>query len=176
MPIYLGNNEVSLFKGSNEISEGYLGSTLVYQNFKGLYPGATVQNKTANAGSYGAFWTNVPSGTNYNSTFVYIEVDLTGINSITINGSWQGGGGNSFTGVVLMSSSQINNSNARYPYYYIGQGSSGTYYTKMQRGNFTTVTWDVSSYNGNWYIGIGCYNNPGNGTARAEITEILINS
>lgn len=32
MPIYLGNNEVSLFKGSAEISEGYLGSTLVYQN------------------------------------------------------------------------------------------------------------------------------------------------
>ena len=32
MPIYLGSNKISLYRGSNEVSEAYLGSTLVYQN------------------------------------------------------------------------------------------------------------------------------------------------
>ena len=156
-------------------------STTVWERERLFYPGTTVQHLTANSGSYGDFYTNVPKATNNNSTVVYIPVNLTGVNSITITGSFTGGGGNSFAGVWLRSQTQWNDSGyQRYPYYTIGRGSSNTWYTLMHRvtggGTSTSVTWDVSSYRGTYYIAIGCYNNTGNGTASVSITKIKINS
>lgn len=156
-------------------------STTVWEAERLFYPGTTVQHLGVNSGSYGDFYTNVPTGTNNNSTVVYIPVNLTGVNSITITGSFKGGGGNSFAGVWLRSQTKWNDSGyQRYPYYTIGQGSSDTWYTLMHRvtggGTSTSVTWDVSSYSGTYYIAIGCYNNTGSGTASATITKIKINS
>lgn len=185
MPIKLNgttfnNGGTAKFNGTT-LSKIVFNSTTVWEAERLFYPGTTVQHLAANAGSYGDFYTNVPTGQNNNSTVVYIPVNLTGVNSITITGSFKGGGGNSFAGVWLRSQTKWNDSGyQRYPYYTIGQGSSDTWYTLMYRvtggGTSTSVTWDVSSYSGTFYIAIGCYNNSGNGTASVSITKIKINS
>lgn len=185
MPIILNgttfnNGGTVTFNGST-VKEIKFGTTTVWEAERLFYPGATVGYLGANSGTYGAFYTNVPKGTNNNSTVAYISVNLTGVNSITITGTFQGGGGNSFAGVWLRSQTEWNDSGyQRYPYYTVGQGSSDTWYTLMHRvtggGSSTSVTWNVSSYSGTFYIAIGCYNNTGNGTASVSITKIKINS
>lgn len=189
MPIILNgttfnNGGTCKFNGSDVkkiIFQSGSTSTTVWERERLFYPGTAVQHLTANSGSYGDFYTNVPTGQNNNSTVVYIPVNLTGVSSITITGSFKGGGGNSFAGVWLRSQTEWNDSGyQRYPYYTIGQGSSDTWYTLMHRvtggGSSTSVTWNVSSYSGTFYIAIGCYNNSGNGTASVSITKIKINS
>lgn len=144
-------------------------NTLIYTAETQFYPGTGVQYLAANVGAYGDFYANVTNGENdgnKNGTVCYIQVNLTGINSLQITGSFStgtgGGLGGAFSGCWLANSSQLNYGNARYPYYTIGNGASSTYYTLMWRiggstATGTGTTWNVADLSGTYYLCAGVY-------------------
>lgn len=186
MPIVLNgttfnNGGTVTFNGST-VKEIKFGSTTVWKAENVLYPGATVSNLSANSGSYSTanFNVQVSSGTNTNSTTLYIQVDLTDYTTITVTGTFQVSTRRGYAGVWLSNASQWSSYSGylRYPFYTIGQGANSTYYVAMQRINNTTgtvssYTINTSSLSGTHYLCIGCYfNNSAGGTATAHVTKI----
>lgn len=187
MPIKLNgttfnNGGTVTFNGST-VKEIKFGTTTVWKAETTIYPGATVSNLAANSGTYNnsTFLTQVSSGQNQNSTTLYIQVNLTGISSIKVTGTFQVSTVRGYAGVWISTSTQFNSykgNQLRYPYYDVGPGASTTYYVAMQRINNTTgtvssYTFNTSSLSGTHYLCIGCYyNSSAGGTAKAQITSI----
>lgn len=188
MPIKLNgttfnNGGTAKFNGTT-LSKIVFNTTTVWEAIKTFYPGATVYNLTANSGTYNTstFLTQVSSGQNQNSTTLYIQVDLTGISSIKITGTFQVSTVRGYAGVWISTPTQFNNykdNQLRYPYYDVGPGASSTYYVQMQRinnttGTVSTYTIDTSSLTGTHYLCIGCYSNASTGgTLKAQITSVV---
>lgn len=187
MPIYKGAANIGqIFKGASVIGQVTRGARVVFQNIKQIYPaaGIAVQNLTTNSGTFSLadFRTTVNSGTNQNSTALYIAVDLTDVNTIVVTGSFSVTSVAGYAGCWASSAAQFNSSqgNLRYPYYTVGPGASTNYYLSMRRINNTTgtrstMTLDVKGITGIGYIFAGCYyNNSAGGTATADIDTITV--
>lgn len=158
-----------------ELSSIKFGTTEVWKKQTDFYPGATVSHLSVNVGSYGSFYTNCSGVTNINSTVVYIPINLTGISTLHIVGSTTRSGTTSYAGAFLKGS--VPSGNDAYPYYTVGQGSSSSYYEKMDRhvntsGSFDW-TWDVSGLTGTHYLCLGCYfNGASTGSAGITVTSV----
>ena len=187
MPIYKGAANIGqIFKGASVIGQVTRGARIVFQNIKQIYPaaGIAVQNLPVNSGTFSLadFRTTENSGTNQNSTALYIAVDLTDVNTIIVSGTFSVINVAGYAGCWVSSAAQFNNSQGylRYPYYTVGPGSSANYYISMRRidnttGTRSTMTLDVKGITGIGYIFVGCYfNNSAGGTATADIDTITV--
>lgn len=187
MPVYKGSIAIdSVSRGAAIIGQINKGSTVVFQNVKRIYPSSSVnvQNLPANSGSFSLadFRTTEGSGTNQNSTALYIAVDLTDVNTVVVKGTFSVSNVAGYAGAWVSNSTQFNNSqgNLRYPYYTVGPGASTNYYVSMGRinnttGTLSTITLDTKGITGTGYIFIGCYfNGASGGTAAADIDEITV--
>lgn len=175
--LYDNNGSVNTQIGKVYDNNGTTNS-LIYAGDE-IYPGATVSTLQVNFGSYGNFYTYIESNSsNINSTVQYISVNLTGISTLTITGSFYAHGGGSGSGVWLATWAQLQN--CKYPYYVVGAGSSSSNYTLLYRQNAgtssgtVTKTWNVSGYSGTYYLAIGAYNQL-TGNAGATINSVKAN-
>lgn len=145
---------------------------LIYSAEEQYFPGTTPSRYSpGGAGGYTANSTNwscnVSDGTNVNSVTSYLKINMTGIKTITITGSstW-------FGGVWLSNQSQFDSKQQQlyHPYYIFYSPDSSAYVQKAN--NIFSVTWDVSSYSGNYYLFLGCYTNS-SGTQSASVTSVI---
>ena len=161
---------------SHQLGKGYDwdGTTghLFYSAEEQYFPGTTPSRYSpGGAGSYTANSTNwscnVSDGTNVNSVTSYLKINMTGIKTITITGSstW-------FGGVWLSNQSQFDSKQEQlyHPYYIFYAPDSSAYVQKAN--NISSVTWDASSYSGNYYLFLGCYTNS-NGDQSASVTSVI---
>lgn len=145
---------------------------LVYSAEEQYFPGTTPSRYSpGGSGGYTANSTNwscsISNGTNVNSVTSYLKINMTGIKTITITGSstWHGG-------VWLSNQSQFDSKQQQlyHPYYIFYSPDSSAY---VQKANYiSSVTWDVSSYSGNYYLFLGCYTNS-NGDQSARVTSVI---
>lgn len=145
---------------------------LIYTAEEQYFPGTTPSRYSpGGAGGYTANSTNwscnVSNGTNVNSVTSYLKINMTGIKTITITGNSTGQGG-----VWLSNQSQFDSKQQQlyHPYYIFYSPDSSAYVQKAN--NISSVTWNVSSYSGNYYLFLGCCtNNSGNQSAR--VTSVI---
>ena len=145
---------------------------LIYSAEEQYFPGTTPSRYSpGGAGGYKAnstYWAcSISNGTNVNSITSYLKINMTGIKTITITGdsTWQGG-------VWLSNQSQFDSKQQQlyHPYYIFYAPDSSAY---VQKANYiSSVTWDVSSYSGNYYLFLGCYTNS-NGDQYATVTSVI---
>ena len=145
---------------------------LIYKAEEVLFPGTTPSRYSpGGAGGYTANSTNwscnVSNGTNVNSVTSYLRINMAGIKTITITGNSTGLGG-----VWLSNQSQFDSKQQQlyHPYYIFYAPDSSAYVKKAN--NISSVTWDVSSYSGNYYLFLGCYTNS-NGYQSARVTSVI---
>lgn len=147
-------------------------SHLIYSAEEQYFPGTTPSRYSpSGAGSYTANSTNwscsISNGTNVNSVTSYLKINMTGIKTITITGNstWHGG-------VWLSNQSQFDSKQQQlyHPYYIFYSPDSSAYVQKAN--NISSVTWNVSSYSGNYYLFLGCYTNS-NGNQSARVTSVI---
>lgn len=145
---------------------------LVYSAEEQYFPGTTPSRYSpGGAGSYIANSTNwscsISNGTNVNSVTSYLKINMSNIKTLTITGSstWHGG-------VWLSNQSQFDSKQQQLynPYYIFYAPDSSAYVQKAN--NFSSVTWDMSSYSGNYYLFLGCYTNS-NGDQSASVTSVI---
>ena len=145
---------------------------LVYSAEEQYFPGTTPSRYSpGGSGGYTANSTNwscsISNGTNVNSVTSYLKINMTGIKTITITGSstWHGG-------VWLSNQSQFDSKQQQlyHPYYIFYSPDSSAYVQKAN--NISSVTWNVSSYSGNYYLFLGCYTNS-NGDQSARVTSVI---
>lgn len=158
--------------------------SLIYSKSTTFYPGTTVQLLQANRGNYGSFYSNegvLAGTTNINGPVVYIAINLTGINTLSISCSGYSTGVSSCAGLWLASPTQWADSyHQKYPYYTIGVGMSSAYYTLAHRcgdgSSIGDVSWNVSAYSGTYYLACAVYLNAIGGTnctAGVTITSVV---
>ena len=161
---------------ARELGKGYdwdgTNACLFYSAEEQYFPGTTPSRYSPGGdGSYTAnstYWScSISNGTNVNSVTSYLKINMTGIKTITITGNstWHGG-------VWLSNQSQFDSKKQQlyYPYYIFYAPDSSAYIQKAN--NFSSVTWDVSSYSGNYYLFLGCYTD-GNGNQSARVTSVI---
>lgn len=145
---------------------------LIYSAEEQYFPGTTPSRYSpGGAGSYTANSTNwscsISNGTNVNSVTSYLKINMSNIKTLTITGSstWHGG-------VWLSNQSQFDSKQQQLynPYYIFYAPDSSAYVQKAN--NFSSVTWDMSSYSGNYYLFLGCYTNS-NGDQSASVTSVI---
>lgn len=169
MPIYVNGGEAGkLYMMSDpplQIGKVFDGNgALIYSS--GIYPGATVKYHHIGKGTYGDWYYSAENGTNINSTVSYIEVDVTELNAIKVDGTLTG----RHTFVWLCTAEQFadRGSTLNYPYYIIDGNSVGLYVAKT-----TTLphTFDVSDRSGTMYLMMGGYTNS-NGDVSGNIVSV----
>lgn len=145
---------------------------LIYSAEEQYFPGTTPSRYSpGGAGGYTANSTNwscnVSNGTNVNSVTSCLKINMTGIKTITITGSSTLQGG-----VWLSNQSQFDSKQQQlyHPYYIFYSPDSSAYVQKAN--NISSVTWDVSSYSGNYYLFLGCFTNS-NGDQSARVTSVI---
>lgn len=143
-----------------------------YDNTVQFYPGATVYSTSGTSDIHdkdGFHIWQKSSSTNDNTAILYIEVDVTNINTLTVTGHFGVTNTNGYVGIWLHNSITI-----KQPYYTIGQGSDPANYTLMQRitgasntqkdpTTYDIITpsfsFDVSGLTGIYYLHLGGYAN-----------------
>ena len=156
---------------------------MIYSRSVSFFPGTTVQVRATNRGNYGSFYVNegvVGGTTNVNGPVVYIPVNLTGINTLTINCTGYTTGVSSCAGIWLASPSLWSNDYYQgTPYYTIGVGTNTSYYTLVKRvidgASLSSFSWNVSAYTGTYYLACAVYLNSlgSNCTAGVTITSVV---
>ena len=159
MPIYLGSTEMKPYRGSSEVSEMYLGSTLVYQNVRELYIVGYAGNDTAQYSFANSNASNNQASNNSPNCkcMAVWAVDLTDYNTINIDASaryrvYASSGANTFNVYGISTSSKnVGSSYAQSKFVKKQYIDNSTYNTEV-RGTFTI---DVSSYTGTYYLWVG---------------------
>ena len=186
MALYYNNTSIPqgnhVYINNQDCQKVIYNNVEVWKRSKSFYPGSTPAAVVNFNSSWGTFWASVATaGTNYNTPNVYIPVDLTGISTLTVTATFRATGVESYTGCWLCNSAQFELYNQRYPYYTVGPGSEGKFYTILHRvvynNSSSGVTWNVSNLSGIYYFCIGSYVNSIGSTCTAEaiISSIIGN-